>query len=72
MNIASQLDQLSTTEKIYTMEYLWNDSRCHAGKVPSISWHVEDLAQRELSVAEGSAIFRDLGAEKLRTRDSLN
>lgn len=71
MNITAQLDQLSTTEKIRTMEYLWDDLCRHADEVPSPAWHGEELSQREQSVAEGKAVFRDWEAEKLRIRDSL-
>lgn len=71
MNITTQLDQLSTSEKIRTMEYLWDDLCRHADEVPSSAWHGEVLSQREQSVAEGKAVFRDWEAEKSRIRDSL-
>lgn len=71
MNITAQLDQLSTTEKIRTMEYLWDDLCRHADEMPSPEWHGEVLSQREQSVAEGKAAFRDWEAEKSRIRDSL-
>ena len=71
MNITAQLDRLSTAEKISTMEYLWDDLCRHADEVPSPAWHGEVLAQRALSVAEGSAIYRDWEAEKTRIRDAL-
>jgi hypothetical protein len=71
MNITAQLDQLSTTEKIRTMEYLWDDLCRHADEVPSPEWHREVLAQREQSVAEGGAVFLDWETEKSRIRDSL-
>lgn len=71
MNIITQLDQLNTMKKIRTMEYLWDDLCRHAEEVPSPAWHGEVLAQREQSVAEGSAVFRDWETEKSRIRDSL-
>lgn len=71
MNITAQLDRLSTAEKISTMEYLWDDLCRHADEVPSPAWHGEVLAQRALSVAEGSATYRDWEAEKTRIRDAL-
>ncbi len=71
MNIIAQLDQLSTTDKLRTMEYLWDDLCRHADEVPSPAWHGEVLAQREQAVAEGSAVFRDWEVEKSRIRDSL-
>ena len=71
MNITTQLDQLTTADKIRTMEYLWDDLCRHADEVPSPAWHADVLSQREQSVAEGSAVFRDWDAEKSRIRDSL-
>ena len=70
MNITAQLDQLSTAEKITTMEYLWDDLCRHAEEVPSPAWHGEVLAERERAVAEGGAVFLDWGgAEKTRIRN---
>lgn len=69
MGITTQLDQLSTTEKIRTMEYLWDGLCRHADEVSSPEWHGEVLAQREQVVTEGSAAFRDWEAEKSRIRD---
>ena len=71
MNITAQLDQLTTAEKIRTMEYLWDDLCRHADEVPSPVWHADVLAQREQSVADGSTTFRDCETEKSRIRDSL-
>ncbi len=71
MNITAQLDQLSTADKIRTMEYLWDDLCRHADEVPSPAWHGEVLAQREQMVADGSAVFHDWETEKSRIRDLL-
>ena len=71
MNITAQLDRLSTAEKISTMEYLWDDLCRHADEVSSPDWHGEVLAQRELSIAEGGATYRNWDAEKTRIRDAL-
>ena len=71
MNITAQLDQLTTADKIRTMEYLWDDLCRHTDEVPSPAWHADVLSQREQSVAGGSATFRDWEAEKSKIRDSL-
>jgi hypothetical protein len=71
MNITAQLDQLSTADKIRTMEYLWDDLCRHADEVPSPAWHGEALSQREKSVADGSVSFRDWETEKSRIRDTF-
>lgn len=71
MNITTQLDQLSTAEKLRTMEYLWDDLCRHADEVPSPAWHGDVLAEREMSVATEGATFRDWEDEKSRIRNSL-
>lgn len=71
MNMAAQLDRLSTAEKISTMEYLWDDLCRHADKVVSPAWHGEVLAQRAKSVADGHSILRDWETEKARIRTHL-
>ena len=71
MNITTQLDQLSTAEKLRTMEYLWDDLCRHADRVPSPAWHGELLAERESAASAGNAEFRDWETEKNRIRNSL-
>lgn len=71
MNITAQLDQLSTAEKLRTMEYLWDDLCRHADVMPSPAWHGEVLAERERAVTEGNAAFLDWETEKSRIRNSL-
>lgn len=71
MNITAQLDQLSTAEKVRTMEYLWNDLCRHAEEVPSPAWHGNVLAEREQAVADGSDSFHDWETEKSRIRDTF-
>lgn len=66
MNITVQLDQLSTAEKISTMEYLWDDLCRHAEGVVSPASHGEILAQREQSVADGNSTFLDWETDKAR------
>lgn len=71
MNITAQLDQLSTAEKISMMEYLWDDLCRHSDGVTSPAWHGEILAQRELSITEDGATYRDWETEKIRICDAL-
>lgn len=70
MNITAQLEQLSTAEKLRTMEYLWDDLCRHAEQVPSPAWHSKLLAERESAIAAGKAEFRDWESEKNRIRNS--
>lgn len=71
MNITTQLTQLSTTEKIRTMEYLWDDLCHHADELSSPEWHGDMLTQRKQLVAGGDAVFHDWEAEKSRIRSLL-
>lgn len=71
MDITAQLDQLSTAEKLRTMEYLWDDLCSHADDMPAPAWHGDVLAERERAVASGGKEFRDWEAEKTRIRDLL-
>ena len=71
MDIIIQLNQLTTVDKISTMEYLWDDLCRHADEVPSPAWHADVLSQREQSAIEGNAEFRDWEAEKASIRDVL-
>ena len=56
MDITAQLDQLTTADKIRTMEYLWDDLCRHADEVPSPAWYAETLSQREQGAARYSVI----------------
>lgn len=71
MNITMQLDQLSTAEKLRTMEYLWDDLCRHADEIPAPEWHGDVLAERESAVSSGAAKFHDWEDEKSRIRDTL-
>ena len=53
------LEQMSMTEKISTMEFLWDDI-CHNSKnYPSPVWHGEILKQREEMLKNGEVFFED-------------
>jgi len=71
MNINAQLDSLTTTDKLRTMEYLWDGLCRHADEIPSPAWHGDLLTQREKLVIEGQATFQDWDAAKLRIRNAL-
>ena len=71
MRLASKLDDLTTSEKISVMEYLWDDLCRRAGKSLSPSWHGEVLAEREETVVNGEANFIDWDDAKKKIRESL-
>lgn len=72
MSTSLQLDHMTTSEKIRTMEQLWDDLCRNAESVSSPEWHSDVLQQREEAVAKGSASFNDWETEKKRIRDSLS
>lgn len=71
MNITTELDRLTTADKLRAMEHLWDELCRHPEEVPSPAWHGDVLAQREQAVNEGKTSFRDWDAEKTRIRNAL-
>jgi hypothetical protein len=70
MSIALQLDQMSTEDKIRTMECLWDDL-CRRAEVSSPLWHQAVLLKRERDIVTGNAKFSDWEVAKNKIRDSL-
>jgi hypothetical protein len=50
---------MSLTEKLETMEMLWDDLAHHVQDVAVPEWHTEVLAAREADLAAGTARFDD-------------
>lgn len=66
VNTALSLPDMTRSEKLRTMEELWDDL-CHsAEEFPSPSWHGEVLAERTKRVEDGKAEFRPWDAVKAR------
>lgn len=66
MSSSIQLEQMTTAEKLETMELLW-DNLCHKlNDVPSPHWHKTLLQEREERVATGKETFFDLDDAKKR------
>ena len=59
MNIA--INQMTTAEKIRTMEDIWDDLCHHAEEVASPSWHQDVLLQREESLSKGQGYGKVMG-----------
>ena len=72
MSVAIKLDQMTTADKISTMEYLWNDLCQHAGESLSPAWHGDILAQRDEAGTVGEAQFLDWEEAKKKIRESLS
>ena len=69
MNLS--IEQMTTAEKIRTMEDIWDDLCHHAAEVPSPSWHQDVLSQREESVSKGTGVFTDWETAKKRIRETI-
>ncbi|MEA1926742.1 MAG: addiction module protein [Candidatus Auribacterota bacterium] len=55
MSITLPLDEMSTIERIQTMEELW-DALCHEKKeIKSPAWHEDILINRKEKIESGSA-----------------
>ena len=69
MNIL--IEQMSTAEKIRTMEDIWDDLCHHAAEIPSPSWHLNVLSQREESISKSTETFTDWEIAKKKIREKL-
>lgn len=71
MDITSQLDQMTTEEKLRTMELIW-DALCHTSDFSSPDWHKTILEEREKRIKEGKEEILDWEESKRQLRDSLS
>ncbi len=70
MDITSQLNQMSTEEKLRTMEQIW-DALCQTSDFNSPDWHKNLLEERERRIKEGKEEILDWEESKRQLRDSL-
>lgn len=68
MKFSLPLKEMSTSEKIATMEMIWEDLSKDPESVPSPDWHADVLKERELRVSEGKSSFIDFSEVKKRIR----
>ena len=66
--IQDEIDQMSTDERIRTMEYLWKSMLREPGQLPSPDWHEDILKARQERIASGKARF--LSLEELKKMKS--
>jgi len=57
MIAASDIDRMSVTERLQTMELLWNSISRSGGSPASPSWHQDVLAARRTKVDAGQGEF---------------
>lgn len=72
MSVAIKLEEMTTADKISTMEYLWDDLCRNAGESLSPVWHGALLEQRDEAVSVGEAQFLDWEQAKKKIRESLS
>ncbi len=70
--ITLPLDQMSTDEKIQTMESLWDDLCKKAESSSSPSWHKNVLHEREERIKKGNDKFIDWDKAKKHIRDAVS
>jgi putative addiction module component (TIGR02574 family) len=64
---SSEIERMSVTERLQTMEQLW-DSLCRDAALPSPEWHRDVLADRRARAQSGEAKFLTLDQLKSRLR----
>jgi len=70
MEFSIPLDKMTISDKLATMELLWEDLCRFNDNVPPFPWHGQILKERERLVSEGKATFTDLSEAKERIRDA--
>ncbi len=70
MDISSQLNQMTTEEKLRTMELIWDDL-CQSSDFSSPDWHKDVLDEREKQLKAGKEEILDWAESKQELRDSL-
>jgi hypothetical protein len=63
--------QMTTEEKIQTMETLWEDLCRKAEDVPSPLWHKGVLQEREERIKTGEEVFLDWESAKKQIREKV-
>jgi hypothetical protein len=71
MDISLPLEQMSTEEKIRTIETIWDDLCKKADSLSSPAWHKNVLQKREEQLKNGDAQFVDWDKAKKDIRDKV-
>ena len=69
MVITLPLDKMSISDKLQTMEILWDDLSRQVQDIDVPEWHHEVLASREADLREGKEYFTDLEVAKEAIRE---
>ena len=60
MDLALPLNEMTTADKLFIMELLWDDLCRTPEDLPTPAWHEEVLADRQREIDEGKAKFLSL------------
>ena len=71
MEINTMLKQMTTEQKISTMEVLWDELCRKADSILSPPWHKDILLEREAQVKEDGAVFVDWEQAKKDIRENV-
>ena len=71
MNIVLPLADMTTAEKLQTMDALWESLCLKIDELTSPSWHAEIIADREKKIDEGKEKIHDWNTAKTHIRRSL-
>jgi hypothetical protein len=71
MNLTLPLLQMTVSDKLRTMEALWDDLCENSDDLISPSWHGDVLTERDNKVAEGEEKIYDWNEAKKIIRDSI-
>jgi hypothetical protein len=71
MEAVLPLDQMTTEEKLRSMEVLWADLTRKADNFESPAWHGDVLRERDQRIAEGKESFIDWDEAKRQLRERL-
>jgi putative addiction module component (TIGR02574 family) len=66
--IASEIKKMSVSERLRTMEAIWDSLLYDDAEMPSPEWHRNVLAERKRKIEEGSATFLSIEEVKEKYR----
>ena len=69
MEVQIPLDNMTTLDKLRTIERIWDDLQRKPEDVPSPFWHGDVLQEREGRIREGCSQFSDWPEAKARIRE---
>ena len=69
--VLKAIDKMSVSEKVNTMEYIWNALTAHYTE-STPAWHADVLAERRRRVENGEESFMTLEESKRRLQEAVH